>query len=150
MKKAQEILSSLQAQPRFEKLHTLACIKRILSLFLPTLQRFVEFGYIKNGTLFVVLNHSAGKQEFDNSIKMIKEVLKEVKIEECSAVNFSDIRSFVTNKPRRRSKIEQKRTVPLYEERALGNFRLDVFKDEQLLEIAYEIREIVRNNAHNT
>ena len=147
MKKAQEILSSLQTQPRFKKLHTIACIKRLLSLFLPTLQRFVEFGYIKNDTLFIVLNHSAGKQEFDNSIKMIKSVLKEVKIEECEGVHFGEIRAFVTNKPRRSRKKVNKETVPFYKERSRGEFRIDFFKDEKLKKIALEIREIVQKNA---
>ena len=144
MKKAHDILSSLQNQPQFKKLHNVRCIERILSVFLPTVQRFIEFGYIKNGTLFVVLNHNAGKQEFDNNIKMIKDLLKSVKIEECEGVHFSQIKAFVTNRPRRQ-KEPRKETVPFYEERSHGEFDIDLITDEELRNIAKEIREIIKN-----
>ena len=145
MKKAHDILSSLQNQPQFQKLHNVRCIERILSVFLPTVQRFIEFGYIKNGTLFVVLNHNAGKQEFDNNIKMIKDLLKSVKIEECEGVEFSQIKAFVTNRPRRK-KEPRRATVPFYEERSHGEFDIDLIKDEELRKIAKEIREIIKDH----
>ena len=144
MKKAHDILSSLQNQPQFKKLHNVRCIERILSVFLPSVQRFVEFGYIKNGTLFVVLNHNAGKQEFDNNIKMIKDLLKSVKIEECEGVEFTQIKAFVTNRPRRK-KESRRVTVPFYEERSHGEFDIELIKDEELRNIAKEIREIIKN-----
>ncbi len=144
MKKAHDILSSLQNQPQFRKLHNVRCIERILSVFLPAVQRFVDFGYIKNDTLFVVLNHNAGKQEFDNNIKMIKDLLKSVKIEECEGVRFSQIKAFVTNRPRRKQE-RKKETVPFYEERSRGEFDIEMIKDMELRNIAKEIREIVKN-----
>jgi len=144
MKKAHDILSSLQNQPQFKKLHNVRCIERILSVFLPSVQRFVEFGYIKNGTLFVVLNHNAGKQEFDNNIKMIKDLLKSVRIEECEGVEFSQIKAFVTNRPRRK-KAPRRATVPFYEERSHGEFDIELIQDEELKSIAKEIREIIKN-----
>ncbi len=148
MKKAQEIISSLQSQPQFRKLRSSRCIEKVLSMFLPTVRRFVEFGYIKNGTLFVVLNHGAGKQEFDNSIKMIKDVLKSVSIEECSDVHFSDIKAFVTHKPRRRRKEAiQTGTIPMYEERSKGEFDTTIIHDEELRAVAEEIKEIIKRHA---
>ena len=144
MKKAHDILSSLQNQPQFKKLHNVRCIERILSVFLPSVQRFIEYGYIKNGTLFVVLNHNAGKQEFDNNIKMIKDLLKSVKIPECEGVSFSQIKAFVTNKPRRKRELK-KETVPFYEERSCGEFDVEMIEDEELRNIAKEIREIIKN-----
>ncbi|SFV57862.1 hypothetical protein MNB_SM-7-1425 [hydrothermal vent metagenome] len=114
-------------------------------MFLPTVQRFIEFGYIKNDTLFVVLSHNAGKQELDNNIKMIKDLLKSIKIAECEGVRFSTIKAFVTNRPRR--KREPKRvSVPFYKERSSGEFDIEVIKDEELRKIAKEIQEIIKHN----
>ena len=115
---------------------------------MPTVRRFVEFGYIKNETLFVVLNHGAGKQEFDNSIKMIKDVLKSVTIPECNEVRFHDIKAFVTHKPRRRNKdIWVTDTVPMYEERSKGEFDTTLIEDPELRAVAEEIKEIIKQHA---
>jgi len=145
MKKAYDILSSLQNQPQFQKLHSVRCIERILSVFLPSVQRFVEFGYIKNSTLFVVLNHNAGKQEFDNNIKMIKDLLKSVKIKECDGVHFSQIKAFVTNRPRCKRE-SRKETVPFYEERSNGEFDINLIQNKELRNIAKEIQEIIKKH----
>ncbi len=147
MKKAHDILSSLQNQPQFRKLDNVRCIHKILSVFLPSVQRFIEYGYIKNGTLFVVLNHNAGKQEFDNNIKMIKDLLKSIKIPECEGVHFSQIKAFVTNRPRRK-RGSKRETVPFYEERSKGEFDIDMLKDEELRSIAKEIQEIIKRHEH--
>ncbi len=144
MKKAHDILSSLQNQPQFKKLRNVRCIERILSVFLPSVQRFIGLGYIKNATLFVVLNHNAGKQEFDNNIKMIKDLLKSIQLPECEGVHFSQIKAFVTNRPRKRYRVK-KETVPFYKERSHGEFDIEMIEDEELRYIAEEIREIIKN-----
>ncbi len=142
MKKASDVISFLQSEPRFKKLQNVRCIEKIVDAFLPTTRRFVEFGYIKNKTLFLVLSHNAGKQELDNNIKMIKEVLNSIVIQECQGVEFNEIRSFVTNKPRKKNQ-KKRSSVPFYEERADGEFRIDMFKDEKLKSLALEIKKIV-------
>ncbi len=147
MKNAKDIVKSIQLQPQFEKLHNFRCIERILSMFLPALRRFVDFCYIKNDTLFIVLNHNAGKQEFDNSIKMIKDVLKTHNPQECEGVGIKDIKTFVTHKPRRRNTLQTKalsQTVPHYKERAKGEFDTERIKDESLRSIVEEIRSIIQ------
>ena len=146
MKKASDIVKSIQLQPQFKKLQNFTCISKILSMFMPTLHRFIEFSYMKNSTLFIVLNHSAGKQEFDNNIKMIKEVLNMITPEECLGVNINDIKTFVTHKPRKKAQQTIiKKTNSFYAERAKGEFKIDMFKDEKLLNIAKEIREIIKS-----
>ncbi len=145
MKTAQDIVKSLQIQPQFKKLQNYQCIDKVLSMFLPSLHRFVEFGYIKNGVLFFVLNHNAGKQEFDNSIKMIKDVLNHAKPRECLGVEFEDIRVFVTHKQKKRSSKKVKIfTSACYKERSNGMFDVDVFGDERLRNVAKEIRDIIK------
>ena len=143
MKNAKEIITSLQNEPRFKKLQNVRCIERIVNAFLPNARRFVEFGYIKNKTLFLVLNHNAGKQELDNNIKMIKEVLNAIKIEECEGVTFDQIRSFVTNKPRKKEMYRRYETIPYYAERSKGEFDVSIFADEKLKSIALQIKRIV-------
>jgi hypothetical protein len=145
MKKAGDIIKSIQSQPQFKKLQNFKCIDKILHMFLPRLHRFIEFCYIKNETLFIVLNHHGGKIEFDNSIKTIKDILNYNPIEECLSLNLKEIKTFVTNKPRKRVlKKEEKITNSIYPERAKGEFDIDVFKDEKLKKIALEIKEIIK------
>jgi hypothetical protein len=152
MKTAQEIVRSIQVQPQFKKLQQYQCIEKILAVFLPSLHRFFEFGYIKNKTLFFVLNHNAGKQEFDNNIKMIKDVLNHAKPQECLGVEFHDMKAFVTYKARKKtsSVAVENNTAPMYKERAKGEFTYEFFRDERLISIAQEIQKIIKKNQNDT
>ena len=150
MKNAKDIIQSIQNQPQFQKLQTYTCIKTILGMFLPSLHRFIAFSYIKNETLFIVLNHNGGKQEFDNNIKMIKEVLKYKKPQECSGEVIRDIKTFLTHKPRKKAQAHmQVESIPYYKERSSGNFDISTFSDEKLQNVAKAIREIIKSNAHS-
>ena len=60
----------------------------------------IKFAYIKNETLYFVLNHPAGKQEFDNNIQNIKSALNFHTPEECSETLIRDIKAFVTHTPK--------------------------------------------------
>jgi hypothetical protein len=152
MKTAQEIVRSIQVQPQFKKLQHYQCIEKILAVFLPSLHRFFEFGYIKNKTLFFVLNHNAGKQEFDNNIKMIKDVLNHAKPQECFGVEFNDMKAFVTYKARKKTITSDAKTTtaPVYEERSLGEFSYEQFSDTRLVNIAQEIQNIIKKNRNDT
>ncbi len=143
MKSAKTILSYLQNQPQFSKLRTHRCIEKMTNLFLPSLKRFIEFGYIQNKTLFFVLNHNAGKQEFDNSIKMIKDVLKSIKPKECEGIEFDEIKAFVTYKHKKVPLYHNPNTTPSYHERAKGDFFIG-FVDPNLEKIAKEIQTIIK------
>ena len=78
---------------------------------------------------------------------MIKDLLKGVQLEECEGVHFSQIKSFVTHKPRRKVSTRTPQTVPFYKERSLGSFDVEMLKDEGLKKIAQQIREIIRSHA---
>lgn len=147
MKNASDIINSLQNKPQFSKLSQFKCIQRIQSIFSPPLQKMIKFAYIKNSTLFFVLNHPGAKQEFDNNIESIKSALKFHNPAECEENSINDIKAFVTHTP-------QKTHVPYiiqtqhYKERAKGEFEITV-KDEKLRSLMQSIQKIIKEN-HDT
>ncbi|MEN8302593.1 MAG: hypothetical protein ABFQ64_00810 [Campylobacterota bacterium] len=142
MKNASQIISSIQNKPQFSKLSRFACIKRIESIFVPALQRMIKFAYIKNETLYFVLNHPAGKQEFDNNIQNIKIALNFHTPEECSETLIRDIKAFVTHTPKATIKTQPKQRQK-YAERASGNFKINI-KDEKLNSLIKSIQDIIK------
>ena len=145
MKNANQIISSLQNQPQFHKLCQFKCIERITSLFMPSFKRFVKFSYIKNSTLFFVLTHNIGKQEFDNNIDNIKTALNLITPEECKDIEIKDIKAFITHTPQKKElKNQNTNEIQRYQERATGNFSIDI-KDEKLNELVKSIRDIIRD-----
>ena len=142
MKNASQIISSIQHKPQFSKLSRFSCIKKIESIFVPALQRMIKFAYIKNDTLYFVLNHPAGKQEFDNNIQNIKSALNFHTPEECSETLIRDIKAFVTHTPKATVKTEPKQ-IQKYTERATGNFNIDI-KDEKLNSLVKSIQDIIK------
>jgi len=148
MKNAQDILNLLQSKPQFSKLAKHKCINTIQSLFSPVLQKMIKFAYIKNSTLFFVLNHPGAKQEFDNNIQNIKSALNFHTPEECDQINIVDIKAFVTHTPDREQIFTQKKRQ-LYKERAFGDFTIDT-EDEKLKELMQNIQDIIKKNQDDT
>lgn len=98
MKNAHQILSSLKNKPELSKLNSVECIEKLKTLFTPPLQKMIQYGYIKNSTLYFVLNHSGAKQEFDNTLASIKDALK-IMASECENVKFEHIKAYVLFTP---------------------------------------------------
>ncbi|MFA6193151.1 MAG: hypothetical protein WC665_12470 [Sulfurimonas sp.] len=142
MKNASQIINSIQNKPQFSKLSKYKCIKRIESVFIPALQRMIKFAYIKNDTLFFVLSHPAGKQEFDNNIQSIKSALKFHMPEECKDTLINDIKAFVTHTPIKKT-VEAPIKVMRYQERATGEFSVDI-TDEKLRTLVLSIQNIIK------
>ncbi|MBA3025154.1 MAG: hypothetical protein FP820_01950 [Sulfurimonas sp.] len=142
MKNAAQILNSIQNKPQFSKLNKYKCIKKIESMFMPTFQRFVKFSYIKNDTLFFVLNHNAGKQEFDNSIQNIKKALNLYAPKECEELAIKDIKAFVTHTPTQDVQAPPQK-VQKYQERSSGNFSIEI-KDSRLNSLVRTIQQIIK------
>ena len=142
MKNASQIIKSIQNKPQFSKLSKYKCIKKIQSIFTPALQKMIKFAYIKNDTLFFVLNHPAGKQEFDNNIQSIKSALNFVRPPECSETVINDIKAFVTHTPKKKQQISVKEERR-YQERASGDFTINI-QDEKLNKLVKSIREIIK------
>ncbi len=142
MKNAGDILNSLHNKPQFSKLSHYKCIERIQSLFSAPLQKMVKFAYIKNNTLFFVLNHPGAKQEFDNNIDSIKSALKFCNPPECADETITDIKAFVTHTPIKKFSLQVPK-VQTYEERAKGEFDINIH-DEKLRLLAESIKNIIK------
>jgi len=147
MKNACDILNSLQNRPQFSKLSHFTCIDTIRRTFSKPLQKMIKFAYIKNNTLFFVLNHPGAKQEFDNNIQSIKSALKYVKPKECQSLNIEDIKAFVTHTPTLLQKEEQKvkESIPHYKERSTGAFEI-TSTDPTLKDIFLSIQNIIKEH----
>ncbi|MDD2790793.1 MAG: hypothetical protein PHU40_09050 [Sulfurimonas sp.] len=109
---------------------------------MPTFQRFVQFTYIKNETLFFVLNHNAGKQEFDNSIQNIKKALNLYAPVECEELAIKDIKAFITHSPAQ-EELKPTQKVQKYKERSSGDFAIDI-KDSRLNSLVQSIQNIIK------
>ncbi|QSZ41037.1 hypothetical protein GJV85_02535 [Sulfurimonas aquatica] len=147
MKNAAQIINSIQDKPQFTKLAKFKCIKKIQSIFVPALQKMIKFAYIKNDTLFFVLNHPGAKQEFDNNIQNIKSALNFHTPDECKETPIKEIKAFVTHTPDIKLDIEPKE-LQLYSERASGDIEVNI-KDEKLRALAKSIQEIIKRH-HNS
>ncbi len=144
MKNATQIITSLQNKPQFSKLSKFKCIDKIQSMFMPTFTRFVKFAYIQNNTLFFVLNHNAGKQEFNNNVQTIKSALNFHMPKECCELLVTDIKAFVTHTPQKKE-IKQKIIKQYYKERASGNIEVKI-DDKKLNSLVRSIQEIIKKN----
>jgi hypothetical protein len=142
MKNAAQIIHSLQTKPQFSKLSKYSCIDKIKSIFTPTLQKMIKFGYFKGNTLFFVLNHPGAKQEFDNNIENIKSALNFHMPKECEESNFEDIKAFVTHTPLKKT-APKKTTKLIYKERAKGDFDINI-KDKKLNTLIKSIQKIIK------
>jgi len=141
MKNAHQILSSLKSTPEFSKLNTAECIQKLQTLFTPPLQRMIQYGYIKNSTLYFVLNHSGAKQEFDNTLASIKDALK-LMSSECDGVEFENIKAYALFKPF--APLKPKTSPQLkYHELSHANFKNDL-EDKELFESFERIRKIIK------
>ncbi len=144
MKNAYDIISSIQNRPQFSKLSRYKCIDTIRSSFSRPLQKMIKFAYIKNDTLFFVLNHPGAKQEFDNNIQSIKSALKFVQPKECQEFSITDIKAFVSHTPMNKTSITAKVKEPeTYPERATGTFEIKT-QDEKLRSLLESIRALIK------
>ena len=144
MKNAYDIILSIQNRPQFSKFSRFKCINTIRSSFSRPLQKMIKFAYIKNETLFFVLNHPGAKQEFDNNIQSIKSALKFVQPKECEDFRIKDIKAFVSHTliPKQEQTIAPK-LPQSYPERAKGRFSITT-QDENLRKLLESIRNIIK------
>jgi preprotein translocase subunit Sec63 len=111
-------------------------------MFMPTFLRFVKFSYIKNDTLFFVLNHNAGKQEFDNSIQNIKKALNLYAPKECEELAIKDIKAFITHTQIQETQVQVQK-VQKYPERSSGEFSINI-QDSHLNSLVQSIQRIIK------
>lgn len=145
MKKACDIIKSLQNLPHFHKLLELKCIENLKSVLLPTLQRIIKYAYIKNEILYLIFLTNLNKYDKDNITNTIKlllnsQMLAEANLE-CKNIKIVDVVCKVDYKDRSIKKIYYS-TIPKYTERATG--KKCVLKDATLQKIADEISSIIK------
>ena len=147
MKSSQKIITHITKKPYFHKIGEKKCIHRLITLLPPQLQKAVMFTYIKNQTLFFVLNHPGLKMEFNYKINLIKSLLKKIKDidENCRKIDITDIKAFVSNKipSAPPAALSSKLT---YKERARGRF-YNFATDPRLKDLFQQIREEIQVHA---
>ncbi len=144
MKKAFEIIGSLQSQPQFGKLNSHKCIKRIITLFPLHLQEMVLFGYINKNKITFVLSHPSAKQEFNIIIESIKTPLKLYPPDVCEGIEFDEIKAYVDFNFHKKELFAYKEP-PLYEERSHAEFNNNI-KSEKNHNTLEKIRDIIDND----
>jgi len=144
MKNITQIISFLTAKPQFKNISNSRCIMRVIKILPPHLRDAVLFTYIKNQTLFIVLNHPGMKMEFNYKVNLIKDLLNKVKNIEltCKDIEISQIKLFVSNK---KPKIEKPYISPIYKERASGKFDIEC-ENSSLKELFLKIQESIKDS----
>ena len=144
MKTSKEIISHLINKPQNSQIIKKACIDKLISLLPPHLADAVMFTYIKNRTLFFVLNHPGLKMEFNykhNLIKSLLNKLKDIDLK-CKIIEIDEVKSFVSNKITPKT-----HQIPFfrYKERADGEFT-NFASSKELNEIFEKIKLQIKKN----
>ncbi len=147
MKNSKKIIAHIVKKPYFHKIGEKKCFAKLITLLPPQLQKAVMFTYVKNRTLFFVLNHPGMKMEFNYKITLIKSLLKKIKDidENCKDVQITEVKAFVSNKITHAPPPEVI-TNFTYKERATGRF-YNFATDARLKALFQQIKEDIRNNA---
>ncbi len=148
MKSSQKIIAHITKKPYFRKIGEKKCIGRLISFLPPQLQKAVMFTYIRNGTLFFVLNHPGLKMEFNYKKSLIKSLLKKIKDidETCQNLEVTDVAAFVSNKIRQQNEPVTVVSTFTYKERATGRF-YNFATDPGLKALFDQIKSDIRQNA---
>ncbi len=143
MKSSNEIIAHIIKSPQNKKILQKRCFEKLKNLLPPHLKNAILFMYIKNQTLFFVLNHPGMKMEFNYKHNLIKDLLNKIKEidKDCKDIEIKNIKSFVSNliEPKKDSYISNIK----YKERAKGDFEI-LAKDEKLKDIFKQIRDIIK------
>jgi len=146
MKTSKEIINHIVSKPSMKKLSEHNCYLKLKSLLPKHLRDSILFMYRKNRTLFFVLNHPGIKMEFNYKVTLINSLLNKIKEvdKKCSDLEIENIKSFVSNRIHQNDSPSKKQTLPLYKERAKGEFK-NLAKNEDIRKILEEIRKTIKN-----
>jgi hypothetical protein len=144
MKTAKEIISHFTGKPQNSQIVKTACIDKLISCLPPHLANAVMFTYIKNRTLFFVLNHPGLKMEFNYKHNLIKSLLNKIKDIDlkCKILEVDEIKSFVSNKIPTK-KIDE--IAFTYKERSSGEF-VNLATSDELKELFEKIKNTIQSN----
>ena len=150
MKNSVQIINTLQHKPQFSKLLESKCINRLKASLLPSIQKNIKYGYIKNNTLTFVLTTRLNKLDIDNIINTIKMILNSPMILEsenfieCLDTQIDDVKIYTDPSPKKQVALHKTSThTETYNERATGEIEVNI-EDEKLNALAKSILEIIK------
>jgi len=150
MKNASQIITTIQNKPQYKRILQHKCVSKLKSVMLPTIQKSIKYGYIKDTTLHFVIASTLDKYDRDNIINTIKTILNGNMIEknenllECLGADIKDVIIKVDHKPFNPFVPYKTDADKLsYHERSSGTFDINI-KDEKLLALAQEIQKIIK------
>lgn len=136
MKNISQILNLLKSQKTFSKINVVETFNMFYKIIPKNISSGIEFMYIKNDTLFMVLKHQIYKTECEYNKATLKKILTQI-----PQIAASDIKFFVSNKKQIKSST-QAITDETYNEKSHGIFT-NLAKDENLNDKFEEIRAII-------
>ncbi len=144
MKSSKEIVEHIIKNPQNKKILQKRCFEKLKNLLPSHLKSAVLFVYIKNKTLFFVLNHPGIKMEFNYKHNLIKDLLNKIKEidKDCQDIEIERVKSFVSNKIEIDK--EFKKVQYFYKERSLGEFKIET-DNKELREIFQKIQNIIKS-----
>lgn len=153
MKNASQIISTIQYKPQYKRILQHKCVEKLKSIMLPSIQKSIKYGYIKEKKLHFVISSTLNKYDKDNIINTIKMVLNGRMIEqnenlvECLDAAIHDVIIKVDHRPLLRYQPYTTNAEKLcYYERSKGNFDVSM-KDPKLKELAEQIQKIIQQRA---
>ena len=156
MKNVSQIITSIQYKPQFKKILQHKCIKKLLSILLPSIQESIKHGYIHKNIFYITIHASLNKYDKDNIVNTIKMVLNSQMILEqkgfleCDDIEIEDAIVYVDHKPKLSQELHSTNTHNLvYTERASGSFEIHM-KDEKLQALAQSIQKMIKENSDAT
>lgn len=155
MKNASQIITTIQYKPQYKRILQHKCVQKLKSIMLPSIQKSIKYGYIKEKKLHFVISATLNKYDKDNIINTIKMVLngnmidKNDKLVECIDTDIEDVIVKVDHKPLNLFKPYRTNAHTLrYHERSSGTLKVQM-KDEKLQALAQEIQDIIKKgDAH--
>jgi len=148
MKSSEKIIAHISGKPLFQKIGQKKCFEKVIALLPPHLAKAVMFTYVKNQTLFFVLNHPGLKMEFNYKITLIKSLLKKIKDIDpnCKNMQIHEVKAFVTNKIDFNPPPPPPPSKFTYKERATGRF-YNFATNPKLKKLFQEIKEEIKKHA---
>ena len=153
MKNASQIITAIQYKPQYKRILQHKCIEKLKSIMLPSIQKSIKYGYIKEKKLHFVISSTLNKYDKDNIINTIKMILNSKMIEqnenliECLDTNIEDVIIKVDHRPLQSYQPYTTNADKLiYHERSKGVFDVSI-QDPKLKELAQQIQKIIQQRA---
>jgi len=153
MKNAKQILTTIQYKPQYKRILQHKCIQKLTSVMLPSIQKSIKYGYIKDAKIHFVISSTLNKYDKDNIINTIKMILnsnmiaKNENLIECVDEAIEDVIIRVDHRPLNTFTpyVTDAHTLK-YHERGTGAVEV-LMHDEKLQKLAKEIQNIIKSNS---